>query len=139
VIKKKDLSEVDKKVWEDYTKNPSDIYDKERDTLKKKNTNDRFKFDLHGYSLNDANNKVKEVIVSCSDAKYKELLLITGKGLHSENEKDIFASQDLGKLRHSVPEFIKSNQELNKLIISIDEAEPKDGGEGALLIKLKKL
>ena len=38
-----------------------------------------------------------------------------------------------------VPDFIKSDTELNSFIISINEAAIKDGGEGAILIKLKKL
>ena len=70
---------------------------------------------------------------------YKEILLITGKGIHSTNDKDIYVSKDFGKLKFSVPEFIKSDEELNKLIISINEADIKDGGEGAIFIKLKNL
>ena len=71
--------------------------------------------------------------------KYRELLLITGKGIHSTNEKDAFISKDLGKIKFSVPEFIKNDQELNSFIISINEAEKKDGGDGAILIKLRSL
>ena len=71
--------------------------------------------------------------------KYKEILLITGKGLHSNTEGDAYVSQDLSKLRFSVPEFINKNEELSKLIISISEASLKDGGAGAILIKLKSL
>ena len=66
-------------------------------------------------------------------------MLITGKGKHSTNNKDVYVSRDLGKLRYSVPEFIKTEKELSKFIISIKSANNKDGGEGALLIKLKKL
>ena len=136
--KKKDLSREDIKVWEEYTKNPSDIYDKERN-FKGINRNKRFKFDLHGFTLEEANLKVKELIFFCSMKSYREILFITGKGLHSTNDQNIYSSKDLGKLKFSVPEFIKSDQELTKLIISIEEADVKDGGEGAILIKLKNL
>ena len=136
--KKKDLSREDVKVWEEYTKNPTDIYDKERD-LKVSNRNKRFKFDLHGFTLEEANLKVKELIFFCSMKSYREILFITGKGIHSTNDQNIYSSKDLGKLKFSVPEFIKSDQELTKLIISIEEADVKDGGEGAILIKLKNL
>ena len=139
MIKKKVLSQVDKKTWENYIKNPSDIYDKDGNLFNNTNQNKRFKFDLHGFTLDDANKKVKEIILSCLENKYKEILFITGKGLHSTNEKDVYTSKEFGKLKFSVPEFIKSNQELNRLIISVNEAEIKDGGEGAILIKLKKL
>ena len=139
MIKKKDLDQDDKKAWEEYIKNPSDIYDKDKNYFKENQRKERFKYDLHGYTLEDANRKVKEIILSCKENKYKEILLITGKGLHSTNDKDIYVSKNLGTLRYSVPEFIKSNEELNNFIISIKEADIKDGGEGAILIKLKNL
>ena len=89
--------------------------------------------------MHEANIKVKDIIEYCSKNKFKELLLITGKGIHSTTDEDTYISKDLGKLKYSVPEFIKTNSELNKLIISIDDAEKKDGGEGAIIIKLKNL
>ena len=138
MIKKKDLSHEDKKVWEDSIKNPSDIYDKDKNNLNN-NRKQRYRFDLHGFTLDDANKKVREILIFCSDNKYKELLLITGKGIHSTNEQDTYVSNDYGKLKFSVPEFIQSSSELNKLIISINEAEVKDGGKGAIIIKLKNL
>ncbi len=120
--KKKDLSREDIKVWEEYTKNPTDIYDKERN-FKGSKKNKRFKFDLHGFTLEEANLKVKELIFFCSMKSYREILFITGKGIHSTNDQNIYSSKDLGKLKFSVPEFIKSDQELTKLIISIEEAD----------------
>ena len=138
MIKKKDLSKEDSEVWQSYIKNPTDVYDKD---LGKKSINrkERFKFDLHGYTLDEANKKVKEIIISCSKNKYREILLITGKGLHSTSDEDTYVSSDLSKLRYSVPEFISSDDELKNYIISIEEAEKKDGGDGAILIKLKNL
>ena len=139
MIKKKDLSSEDKKNWEDYIKNPKDIFDKDQKNQINFLRKGRYRFDLHGFSLDEANNKVREIIFSCIEKKYKEILLITGKGKHSSVDKDIYISKNLGKLKYSVPEFIQSNQELNKMIISINDAEAKDGGEGALVIKLKNL
>ena len=138
MIKKKDLSKEDSEVWQSYIKNPTDVYDKD---LGKKSINrkERFKFDLHGYTLDDANKKVREIIISCSKNKYREILLITGKGLHSTSDEDTYVSSDLSKLRYSVPDFISSDDELKSYIISIEEAEKRDGGDGAILIKLKNL
>ena len=136
MIKKKYLSKEDKKVWEDFIKNPSDIFDKDKSNLRK-NKNQRFKFDLHGFTLDEANKKVKEIIINCFEKKYKEILLITGKGMHSSNEKDTYVSKDLGKLKFSVPDFIKTDEELSKLTLSISEADLKDGGEGAIIIRLR--
>ncbi len=138
MIKKKDLSQEDKKTWEDFVKNPLDIYDKDKNNLKNNSKQPRFKFDLHGFTLDDANRKVRDIILSCVKKNYKEILLITGKGIHSTNESDVYTSKDFGKLKFSVPEYIRSNEELNRFVISIEEAGIKDGGEGAILIKLKK-
>ncbi len=136
---KRNLSKEDKKTWEDYIKDPSDIYDKDNTKPLNYKKNNRFKFDLHGFSLDEANKKVKEIVIFCVEKKYKEILLITGKGIHSTNEKDIYVSKNLGKLKFSVPEFIKSNEELGKYILSVKEADLKDGGKGAILIKLRNL
>ena len=139
MTKKKESDLKNKKVWEDYIKNPSDIYDKDKEISNKIYRKERYKFDLHGFTLVEANNKVSEIIKYCISNKFKELLLITGKGIHSTNDNDAYTSQDLGKLKYSVPEFLKTNLELNKFIISINDAEKKDGGEGAIIIKLKNL
>ncbi len=138
MIKKKESYQENKKTWEEYIKNPTDIYDKES-TSPKNQRRERYKFDLHGYTLDEANNKVEEIIKYCVKNKFKELLLITGKGIHSTNEKDTYISRDLGKLKYSVPEFIKTKTELKKFVLSIHDAKKKEGGEGALIIKLKKL
>ena len=138
MTKKKDPNQKNKKIWEQYIKNPTDIYDKDQNTDNKIQRKERYKFDLHGFKLDEANSKVKEIIEHCVKNKFKELLLITGKGIHSRSD-DAYISKDLGKLKYSVPEFIKTNLELNKFIISIKDAEKKDGGEGALIIKFKNL
>ena len=138
MIKKKDLAKEDSEVWQSYIKNPTDVYDKDLGN-KLISRKERFKFDLHGYTLDEANKKVKEIIISCSKNKYREILLITGKGLHSTSGEDTYVSSDLSKLRYSVPEFINSDDELKNYIISIEEAEKKDGGDGVILIKLKNL
>ena len=139
MIKKKESNQEDKKTWEEYIKNPSDIYDKDQNISDEIVTRKRYKFDLHGFTLDEANSKAKELIEHCVKNKFRELLLITGKGIHSTSDIDTFISKDLGKLKYSVPEFIRTNPELNKFIISINDAEKKDGGEGAIIIKFKNL
>ena len=139
MIKKKNTNQEDINTWEEYIKNPSDIYDKDQVISNKNERRGRYKFDLHGFTLEEANSKAKEIIVYCIKNKFRELLLITGKGIHSSNYKDAYISKDLGKLKYSVPDFLKNNNDLNKFIISINEAEKNDGGEGALIIKFKNL
>ena len=137
--KKEDLSNIDKAQWEEYLKDPKDIFDKELVNKKSFNKNHRFRFDLHGFTLLEANEKVKELINICQKKSFKEILLITGKGLHSNVDQNAYASKDLSKLRFAVPEYIKSQKELADKVFLIEQAELKDGGDGALIIKLKKL
>ena len=139
MIKKKSLSQEDIDTWNNYIKDPKDVSDKD-DAQKDGQTNyHRFKYDLHGFTLLDANQKVKEIILSCVKKNYKEILLITGKGIHSNTDKDIYLSKDFSKLRYSIPDYIKSDLDLSKNIISISNADKVDGGDGAIIIKLKKI
>ena len=138
-MKKKDsLSNKDAEVWKEYIKNPNDIFDKEAST-RNQNKKRSIKFDLHGYTLEEANVKVSKIINDCIRKKIYEIILITGKGLHSNTEKNVYASNTLSKLKHSVPDYIKTNSELSKLIYSINTAPKEEGGKGAIIIKLKKL
>ena len=139
MIKKKDPSQEDKKTWEDYIKNPTDIHDKDLSISYGTQRKGRYKFDLHGFTLDEANHKVEEIMEYCVKNKFRELLLITGKGIHSTSDQDTYISKNLGKLKFSVPEFIKNNSKLSEYVISISEASLKDGGSGAILIKLKNL
>jgi len=139
VKKKEDLSNSDKAEWEKYLKNPKDIFDKELVEQKLFDPNSRFRFDLHGFTLLDANQKVQELIIHCQKKGFREILLITGKGLHSNTDKDTYVSKELSKLKFAVPEYINSQKELSDKIFSIEQASIKDGGEGAIIIKLKKL
>ena len=139
MIKKKNISQEDINTWKNYIKSPTDIIDKDSIQSENKSKNIRFKYDLHGFTLDKANEKVKEIIFSCVKKNYKEILLVTGKGIHSKTEKNIYTSKDLSKLRYSVPEYIKSNSDLSKHIVSILNADKIDGGDGAIIIKLKKL
>lgn len=139
MIKKKYLSLEDQEAWENFIKYPSDIYDKEHQNKNINKKKNRLKFDLHGFTLQEANIKVKEIMLKAIADQYNEILLITGKGLHSTSDEDAYVSKDFSKLKFSVPEFINSNNELNKYVNLISEASIKDGGEGAILIKLKNL
>jgi len=139
VKKKKDLSDLDIVEWEEYLKNPKDIFDKERASKIKFEINHRFRFDLHGFTLLDANKKIHELIINCQEKGVREILLITGKGLHSNTEQNTYVSKKLSKLKFSVPEYINSNNDLLNKIYSMEQASIADGGEGAIIIKLKKL
>ena len=137
--KKEDISNSDKESWEKYLKNPKDIFDKDLEGKKLSDRPERYRFDLHGFTLLEANDKVREIINSCQKKGFKEILLITGKGLHSNVDQNTYASKDLSKLKLAVPEYIRSRKELSEKIVEIEQANIKDGGEGAIIIRLKKL
>ena len=139
MIKKKNISQEDIDTWKNYIKGPTDITDKDSIQNANSSNQNRFKYDLHGFTLDEANEKVREIILLCVKKNYKEILLVTGKGIHSNTEKNVYASYTLSKLKHSVPDYIQTNSELSKLIYSINTAPKEEGGKGAIIIKLKKL
>ena len=131
------ISDKDKKDWQNFLTKNEKLPTKDED-LDQKKAFKTLKFDLHGYSLKDANDRVKDIILKSYEEGTRKLVLITGKGLHSQNEKDPYVSKDLGILKNSVPEYIKSNTQLMNKIVDIVDAEIEDGGSGAFYIYLKK-
>ena len=135
---KKKISDKDKKDWEEFLSSNENLPNKDL-TLKEKNFRKKAEtYDLHGFSLDEANKKIKEIILQSFKKKVKKLIIVTGKGLHSHNEKDPYVSKQLGILKYSVPEYIKNNNELMQMINSIEDADFQDGGSGAFYIYLKK-
>ena len=136
--KKEDISQTDKKDWDEYTSRITDIVDKE-ELNTENNSARRFKFDLHGYTLSEANIKAEEIISHCLKKNVYEILLITGKGIHSNTDNDVYSSKNYSKLRYSIPEYLNTNTNVANKISCISKADLKDGGDGAIIIKLKKL
>ena len=96
------------------------------------------KIDLHGYTLDEANTKIEELILNYYKKSIYKVIIITGKGLKSNNEKNPYISKDLSLLKYSVPHYLKTNENLKQVIKNISQADIKDGGEGALYVYLKK-
>ena len=131
------ISDKDKNDWENFLSKNENLPDKDAKFIKKE-IKKTVSFDLHGYSLDEANKKIKDLIYNSYSNEVNKLIVVTGKGLHSENEKDPYVSKDLGILKNSVPEYIMNNSELMKMINEIKEASNEDGGSGAFYIFLKK-
>ena len=131
------ISEKDKKTWEEFLSNDQKLPDKDnfQSEIKSKKTRS---LDLHGKTLDEANQIIENFIRKSYEDKVHKLIIVTGKGLHSNNEKDPYVSKDLGILKYSVPEFLKNNSELKKIISEIKDASINDGGSGAFYIFLKK-
>ena len=132
------ISDKDKKDWENFINSKEKIQSKDIKFQNKKTFKTR-SIDLHGYSLDEANKTVENFINKFFSENVNKLIVVTGKGLHSNNEKDPYVSKDLGILKYSVPEFITNNLALMNKINEIKDAKIEDGGEGAFYIYLKKV
>ncbi len=131
------ISEKDKKTWEEFLSNDQKLPDK--DNIQNKTIIKRTRLlDLHGKTLDEANSIIENFIKKSYEDKVQKLIIVTGKGLHSDNEKDPYVSKDLGILKYSIPEFLRNNEDLMKIISNMSEASVKDGGTGAFYIFLKK-
>jgi len=131
------ISDKDKKDWENFITDQSRLHNKDLDSSKKNIVKTK-RYDFHGYSLDEANKKIDSLIKSAFSDGVRKIIVVTGKGLHSENEKDPYKSKDLSILKYSLPEYINNNFELSNLINEIKEASIEDGGSGAFYIYLKK-
>ena len=132
-----DISKKDKKDWETFISSDEKLPNKDYKRLNKKIFKTR-SIDLHGYTLEEANRAIEEFILRSFKEKINKLIVVTGKGLHSKNEKDPYISKDLSILKYSVPEFIENNINLMNMINEIKDANTEDGGSGAFYIFLKK-
>ena len=131
------ISDKDKKDWKNFLERNEKLPNK--DLERKNNRFDITKsLDLHGFTLDEANIKVENFITDCFNRKVSKVIIVTGKGLHSQNDKDPYISEKFGILKNSVPDFIKNNPSLMTKIKSITSAEISDGGSGAFYVFLKK-
>ena len=131
------ISDKDKKDWQTFISSKEKIVDKDfkpqiKDHLKVRS------LDLHGYTLEQANNAIEQFILKAFEEGVSKLIIVTGKGIHSDVEKDPYVSKDLSILKYSVPEFINNNQNLMRVINDIQDATIEDGGSGAFYVFLKK-
>mgnify|MGYP005999373827 CR=1 FL=1 len=132
-----DISDKDKRDWDKFVAGNEKLYNKDLKYQEKKILKTK-SIDLHGYTLDEANKKIREFINKSFSENVNKLIIVTGKGLHSENEKDPYVSKDLGILKYSVPEFITNDKDLMNKINEIKDAKVEDGGAGAFYIYLKK-
>jgi len=131
------ISDKDKLDWEDFLSSKNKLPNKDIEFKNKKNLNSR-SIDLHGYSLDEANKLIEKFIYKSYSENISKLIVVTGKGLHSDIEKNPYVSKNLSILKYSVPEFISGNQNLMKIINDFQDASIEDGGSGAFYIYLRK-
>lgn len=86
------------------------------------------RLDLHGYSQERAHRALDDFLARAQERGKRCVLVVTGKGTTKE---------DGGVLRRMVPQWL--NQPPNRArILAFDQAQPKDGGLGALYVLLKR-
>ena len=131
------ISDKDKRDWNNFINSKEKLLNKDTKFQNKKIFKTR-SIDLHGYTLDEANKAIYDFINKSFLENINKLIVVTGKGLHSENEKDPYVSKDLSILKYSVPEFISNNSTLMNMINEITDAKIEDGGSGAFYVFLKK-
>ena len=133
----KRISEKDKKDWLNFINSDEKLTNKDKDEIKNEFRKIHEVIDLHGCSLENANKIVSEFINKCYSSNIDKIIIITGKGSRSKNKDNPYVSEELSILMNSVPEFIKTNLNLMKIIKNIKVADIEDGGKGAFYIYLK--
>ena len=134
---KKKISSKDKKDWLKFLESKEKVYDKESNLTKSYNKTKKQTIDLHGYSLKDANLKIKNFINNSYEKNIKEITIITGKGTRSKVGDNPYLSKDLSILKHSVPSFITSQLDLMSKIKNINLKDIEDSSKGSFTIYLK--
>ena len=91
------------------------------------------RLDLHGYSQEKAHRALDAFLARAQERGKRCVLVVTGKGLGKGPGKD----EGAGVLRRMVPLWL--NQPPNReRVLAFDQAQPKDGGLGALYVLLKR-
>ena len=134
---KKKISSKDKKDWLKFLESKEKVHDKESNFTKSYNQTKKQTIDLHGYSLKDANLKIKNFINNSYEKNIKEITIITGKGTRSKVGDNPYLSKDLSILKHSVPSFITSQLDLMSKIKNINLKDIEDSSKGSFTIYLK--
>ena len=131
------ISDKDKQDWNNFINSKEKLPNKDTKFQNKKIFETR-SIDLHGYTLDAANKTIEDFIKKAFLENVNKIIVVTGKGIHSDNEKDPYVSKELGILKYSVPEFISNNTSLMSMINEITDAKIEDGGGGAFYIFLKR-
>ena len=132
------LSDKDKKDWQNFINSSEKLKSKELEQANVQLILER-SIDLHGFTLEEANEEISKFIENCYLNKVKKINVITGKGMRSKNINDPYQSSELSILKYSVPEYIKNNSELMKKIIKVDFESVDSPSKGSFDIFLKSI
>ena len=134
----KKISDKDKQDWQEFLNSTDKLENKDQKISPTQKRYIEKSIDLHGYTLEEANQKMSTYIEYCFANGVKKINVITGKGLRSKNLNDPYQSNNLSILKYSVPNFIKNNNKLMSKIISIDFEAVENPSAGNFDIFLRK-
>ena len=86
------------------------------------------RLDLHGHTQEEARTSLEHFITAAHAQGKRQVLVITGKGGRGAHA---------GVLKDRVPQWL-NGPPLRGHIVAFDYAAPKDGGSGALYVRLRK-
>lgn len=87
------------------------------------------RLDLHGHTQMDAHRALESFLSACFHAERRTVLVITGKGSRLEGRT--------GVLKAAVPQWLNESP-MRQWVTGFSYAAPKDGGDGALYIRIKR-
>ncbi|MDB9761642.1 Smr/MutS family protein [Alphaproteobacteria bacterium] len=114
----------------DPRKIPSGISASQADKLKKGKIRPEITLDLHGFTQFRAHSYINKEILKCYKNNMRSILIITGKKLGKMGAE--------GVLKREVPKWLNLSP-LKEIILMTSWATPRDGGEGALYVLLRRV
>jgi len=115
---------------------PAQLDRRTEEKLRKGKMTIEARLDLHGLNRTEAHQRLVRFLMACYEEKLRCVLVITGKG-KSKSTSDDWLTPSKGVLKENAPLWLKDST-LNKIVLKFFNAQPKDGGSGALYVYLKR-
>jgi DNA-nicking Smr family endonuclease len=109
---------------------PSGISASQADKLRKGKIRPERTIDLHGFTQLRAHSYINDELIKCHRRNIRSILIITGKKFGKMGAE--------GVLKKEVPKWLNLSP-LKEIILMTSWAIPRDGGEGALYVLLRRV
>jgi len=109
---------------------PSGISASQADKLRKGKIRPERTIDLHGFTQLRAHSYINDELIKCHRRNIRSILIITGKKYGKMGAE--------GVLKKEVPKWLNLSP-LKEIILMTSWATPRDGGEGALYVLLRRV
>ena len=120
----RNIQELDPKII------PSGISASQADKLRKGKIRPERTIDLHGFTQLRAHSYINDELIKCHRRNIRSILIITGKKFGKMGAE--------GVLKKEVPKWLNLSP-LKEIILMTSWATPRDGGEGALYVLLRRV